>query len=188
MGQMVSKLAGEDVDVEICEAGDVVIDFSSLEGTKKAIAMGKPLVCGTTNLSEDILEELKELSTKVPVLYSPNFSLGIALCFEMLEFLKKNLGNDADVLIEETHHTQKIDSPSGTAKKMAEILNTTNIKANRVDGVIGTHQVEFLLGKEKIILRHEAFSREVFAQGAIAAAKFIYGKPPKLYSIRDIFV
>lgn len=186
MGQMVSKLAQEDPEVEMVDEGDVVIDFSSPEGTRKAIALGKPLVCGTTGLVEDIMEELEELSKVVPVLYSPNFSLGMALCFEVLGFLKKNLA--AEIIIEETHHTQKVDAPSGSAKKMAEILETENVASNRVDGVIGTHQVEFLFGKEKITLRHDALSREVFAQGAIAAAKFIYDKPPGYYSFRDIFV
>ncbi|MDN3505945.1 MAG: dihydrodipicolinate reductase C-terminal domain-containing protein [Simkaniaceae bacterium] len=186
MGQIVTKLADEDSEVEVADEGDVVIDFSSPEGTKKAIALGKPLVCGTTGLDEDVMKELETLSKIVPVLYAPNFSLGMALSYEMLGFLKKNL--DAEVFIEETHHTKKADTPSGSAKKMAEILETENVVSHRVDEVVGTHKVEFLFGKEKITLQHEALSREIFAQGAIAAAKFIFGKPPKFYSISDIFV
>lgn len=188
MGQMVYSLAGEDPCIEVVEDGDVVIDFSSPEGTKKAIAMGKSLVCGTTGLSEEIIQQLHTLSEKVPVLYSPNFSLGINLCFEMLEFLNKRLGHAAKVTIEETHHTQKVDSPSGTAKRMAELLGVENVVAHREEDVVGIHQVDFLLSSEKISLRHVALSRAAFAEGAIAAAKFLFNKPPKFYSLRDIFV
>ena len=188
MGQMVCSLAEKDPCVEVSDDGDVVIDFSSPEGTKKAIAMGKPLVCGTTGLSEEIIQQLHTLSEKVPVLYSPNFSLGMDLCFQMMEFLNKKLGSAAKIAIEETHHTQKVDSPSGTAKRMAELLGVENVTVRRENDVVGIHQVDFLLSSEKISLRHVALSRAAFAEGAISAAKFLYNKPPKFYSLRDIFV
>jgi len=187
MGKMVRELAEKDPEVEVVEGGDVVIDFSSPEGTKKAIAMQKPLVCGTTGLSEEIMEQLHALSEKVPVLYSPNFSLGMALCFEMLTFLKKRLKKQAKITIEETHHTQKIDAPSGTAKRMAKILEVEEVLSHREGNVTGIHQVDFLLANEKITLSHEALSRASFAEGALMAAKFIWNQPPKFYSILDVF-
>lgn len=186
MGQAIQELVEKDPLLEIASDGDVVIDFSRSDGTKKAIAMEKPLVCGTTGLDTETLEELLELSKRVPVLYSPNFSIGMAACFELLPTLKKHLGT-SKISIHEIHHTHKIDSPSGSAKRMGELLGTDRITSLRTDEVVGIHEVEFLLDNEKIVLRHEAFSRKAFAEGAIAAAKFIYDQSPGLYSLKDIF-
>ena len=187
MGQMVSSLAKKDPEIELSDAGDVVIDFSTPEGTRAAIALGKPLVTGTTGLSKEIFSELAELAKRVPVLHSPNFSLGIALCFEMLEQMSARLKKFSQIEIQEIHHTQKADSPSGTALKMAEILGVDEVHAERVGDIVGIHQVNFLFNNEKLSLRHEALSREAFAQGALIAAKFLFNKPPKLYSLSDVF-
>ena len=187
MGQMITELVEDDEMVEIGGDGDVVIDFSSPEGTKEAIRLGKPLVCGTTGLTNDIFKELEELSKKVPVLYSPNFSLGMAFCFEMLENMAEKLKKFSKIEIQEIHHTQKVDQPSGTAKKMGEILGVGEITSERKDDIVGIHQVNFLFNNEKLTLRHEALSRKVFAQGALVAAKFIFNKPAKFYELREVF-
>ncbi len=186
MGQAIQELVEKDPLLEIANDGDVVIDFSRPAGTKKAMAMELPLVCGTTGLDTEILEEMLELSKRVPVLYSPNFSIGVAACFELLPTLKKHLGT-SEISIHEIHHTHKIDSPSGTAKRMGELLGTGRITSERTDEIVGIHEVEFLLDNEKIVLRHEAFSRKAFAEGALRAAKFIWNKPPGLYSLKNIF-
>jgi len=187
MGQMISELASKDPELEIVDDGDVVIDFSSPEGTKKAIAMGKPLVCGTTGLSEEIFRDLQKLAKEVPVLYSPNFSLGIALCFEMLDQMAEKLKKFSKISIKEIHHTQKVDSPSGTAKRLGELLETENITAERIGDVIGVHQVNFLFDEEELILKHEVFSRKAFAHGAIVAAKYLFNRPAKYYKLSDVF-
>ncbi|NGX38643.1 MAG: 4-hydroxy-tetrahydrodipicolinate reductase [Chlamydiae bacterium] len=187
MGQMVATLAEKDPEVELSDVGDVVIDFSTPEGTRAAIALGKPLVSGTTGLSEEIFNELAALSKRVPVLHSPNFSLGIALCFEMLEQMSAKLKKFSQIEIQEIHHTQKVDAPSGTALKMAEILGVDKVHSERIGDVVGIHQVNFLFNNEKLSLRHEALSREAFAQGALVAAKFLFNKPPKLYSLGEVF-
>ncbi len=187
MGQMITELASKDPEVEIVRSGDVVIDFSTPEGTKKAIDMGKPLVCGTTGLSEEIFQDLQALAKKVPVLYSPNFSIGIALCFEMLETVGEKLKKLSKITIQETHHTQKVDSPSGTAKRLGELLDTDAITSERIGDVIGVHQVKFLFDHEELILKHEAFSRKAFAEGALIAAKFLFNRPAKIYKLSDVF-
>lgn len=188
MGKALTALIAEDPDIELSEQGDVLIDFSHPEGTKKAIAAGKPLVCGTTGLSEAIMQELHFLSQKVPVLYSPNFSLGMALCFEIVEALKMKTQFFNHIEIEETHHLQKADSPSGTAKKLGELLDVHTISSKRCKDVVGIHQIDFFLADEKICLRHEAASRLAFAKGALAAAKFIHERPAKFYSLKDLFL
>lgn len=188
MGRAISSLAKQDPEVEVGEEGEIVVDFSSPEGTKKALALQKPLVCGTTGLSHEVMEELRTLSKKVPVLYSPNFSLGMTLCFEILDLLKKKRTFFSKIAIEETHHKDKVDAPSGTAKRMAQLLGVDKVSSHRIDEVIGTHEINFFLEEEKIILKHEALSRKVFAKGALAAVKFIYNRPPKFYTLHDLFV
>jgi len=190
MGKTLIDLIKADSEVEYVGVQcDVVIDFSAPEGTKKAIAMKKPLVCGTTGLSEEIFSKMRALSKKVPVLYCSNFSLGMTLCFEMLKQMSTQFKKSFKIEIEELHHAQKKDAPSGTALKMAELLGVDRsiITTQRMGNGIGTHQVNFILNDEKVTLKHEALSRTAFAQGALTAAKFIFNKPAKLYSLSDIF-
>jgi 4-hydroxy-tetrahydrodipicolinate reductase len=182
MGQMLQALAKKDPEVEISDVGEVVIDFSSPEGTKKAIALGKPLVSGTTGLSEEIFASLFELSKKVPVLYSPNFSIGMSLLFEMLQ----TVNGKFEVEIEETHSVQKKDAPSGTALQLGELLQTKKIQAHRVNETVFKHKIKILIEQEMLTLEHEAYSREVYALGALKAAKFLHHKPPKLYSLSEV--
>jgi len=190
MGQVLEALIEDDPDLKLVEEDcDVVIDFSSPKGTKKALSMKKPLVCGTTGLNDEIFANMQELAKKIPILYSPNFSLGIALCSMMLEKVGPYLKKFASIGIEEVHHMEKKDSLSGTALKLAQILgiDSAAIKAKRIPNVVGIHQINFTLDNEMVSLRHEAFSREAFAKGAIEAAKFIFNKPAKFYEIRDLF-
>ena len=188
MGKAVAALAQADPEFELALEGDVVIDFSSPEGTKVAIAMGKPLVCGTTGLSREIFEEMRELATRVPVLYSPNFSLGICLLFEMMEAFAEKLKRFGSVSIEEIHHTEKKDTPSGTALKLGQLLGIDEIEAKRQGDVIGIHQVKVSFDSEELLIRHKSHSREVFARGALTCAKFLLTKPPKMYQLSDIFI
>lgn len=185
MGLVLQELIAEDPELMLSDHPDVVIDFSAEKGTKKAIKWGKPLVCGTTGLSEETFKQLQSLAKFVPVVYSPNFSLGIALLFEVAPFLAKHC-DPSQILIEETHHTEKKDSPSGTALRLKEFLNTPRIESIREKGEVGTHRVQFNFEDEKLEIAHFAFSRRAFAKGAILAAKKILSLPPNYYSFREI--
>lgn len=168
---------------------DVVIDFSTREGTCQATRLKKPLVCGTTDLSEKEFELLNNLSKKVPVLYSPNFSLGMALCFSLLEQMGSKVKNFSRIAISEKHNKGKKDAPSGSALHMAKLLNIpkNQIVCERLDQTIFYHQIEFFLNKEKVVIQHEAFSRENFAMGALSAAKFLFNKPAGMYGLKDLW-
>lgn len=188
IGKVLSALILEDPELKLDQDGEIVIDFSSPEGTKKAISLQKPLVCGTTGLSDDTMQELIHLARLVPVIYSPNFSIGITLCFEILAFLKDKQKFFTNVTIQESHHKNKKDTPSGTALKMGEIMDCKKILSQRTAEEVGKHEIDFFLANEKISLRHEASSREAFAHGAILAAKYIYNREPKFYNFSDCLV
>lgn len=188
MGQVLSNLIDLNPEFILVEEDeDLVIDFSTPEGTKAALERNRPLVCGTTGLSEEICAQMEALSQKVPIVYSSNFSIGITLLSSFLKTLPKNL---CQIEIEETHHKNKIDSPSGTALHLAQILSIDpkNIIAKRQNNEVGIHQVFLEWEKESLTLTHKVTSRKVFAQGALHAAKYILKKPAKLYNFADILV
>lgn len=188
MGNAIVSEIDKDPALTLSESGEVIIDFSTPEGTLQAISMGKPLVSGTTGLNTKHFELMKNLSKKVPVLYSPNFSYGVNLLFEIAKAYSHQLKNIATLSIEETHHTSKKDAPSGTALQLGELLEVTNITSNRVKETIGIHKLNILFDDEELILQHKANSRAAFAKGALNAVKFLLNRPPKLYQISDIFV
>lgn len=190
MGRALSALIGKEPLYSLVEEGaDVVLDFSSPEGTKSAIALGKPLVCGTTALPQGVWSSLLALSKEQPVLYSPNYSLGIAACLSICLPLKKILGPHAQISIQEIHHKEKKDAPSGTALKLAELLAVPKerISSLRAEGAIGVHEIQFSLPGEELSIRHHALSREAFAKGALQAAQFIQNQTPGLYTLQDLF-
>jgi 4-hydroxy-tetrahydrodipicolinate reductase len=208
MGRAIIKLApkaGLTVAAKISENSkwptsgrgiDGVIEFSSPEGFKGAIEWclrhRKPLVAGATGLKPADKAALKRASKKIPVLYSANMSLGVAVMRAMLE----QFGAVADwrFAMEETHHTRKKDKPSGTAKMLAtRLIEDTGIrrlpiKAIRRGNVPGTHQIEAFGPDETILLRHTAHDRRVFARGAIKAARWLFDKNrPGLYDLSDLY-
>lgn len=189
-----SKSKGEILNSSKLDAYDLIIDFSSKEGLysilQKALAAKKPLVTGTTGLKDAEIDYLKECSKTIPILHSNNFSPGIALLREAMQ--KIALLFPAEIEIEEKHHIHKKDSPSGTALILKKDLEKTgkndiNIKSIREGEIIGEHKVLFSGKEEKIILEHIATSRDLFCRGALLAAKFLYGKKPKLYSFQEVF-
>jgi 4-hydroxy-tetrahydrodipicolinate reductase len=178
------------------EEAEVLIDFTSASSTieylKLAEDLKKPLIIGTTGLSLEIEAQMSLVSKKIPLFYSPNFSLGIAACMQTALTLSKLLEGHASIQIEETHHVNKKDAPSGTALKFEKILQAQNkaaipIKSIRLDEVIGEHKVFFVMEGERIELSHFCHSREVFAKGVLQAAKFLPGKPPGIYGMKDLF-
>ena len=176
---------------------DVVIDFSSPDGTALITAWCQKnkvaLVSGTTGLSPLQEKELVIASKEIPVFRSPNMSLGLNGMIEALKTFCQEF-SEGEVVIEETHHKNKKDSPSGTAKLLHHIVRE-NVKPEvkvsepvsfRVGEVFGVHKVSFIGGGEVVNFEHQALSRGIFAQGAIHAAKWLVGKGPGLYSMEDM--
>ncbi len=175
---------------------DCLIDFSSPQAIAEHLSFltqsRKAVVIGTTGLTENEQANIKQASKLIPIVFSPNMSVGVNLLFELLKMSAKVL-KGYKVSIEEAHHIHKKDAPSGTAKKIAQIINeeafsikTENIKAIRENEIVGDHKVIFESDVDKIELYHSAKTRDIFAQGALLAAKWVVGKVPGLYSMENI--
>ncbi len=175
----------------------VVIDFSRPEAMPRLIAAmsgsGIRLVCGTTGLDRKERQLLKEYSQEIAVLYDENMSYGI-LALKKLLRTAAPLFRGYDVEIVETHHAGKRDRPSGTALALSEVISTERadgagaprIHSLRLGGVSGEHRVLFANQEEAITLSHRALSRDVFARGAIRAARFITEKTKGFYRMSDL--
>lgn len=208
MGSRITSLAAKDKNfkitarieindsVDLIKGSDVLIEFTTPEATishLKVCSAGKvAMVIGTTGLSDQQLSEIKLASKKIPIVYSPNMSIGVNCLFELVKISAKKLGLDYDVSIIEAHHVHKKDSPSGTAKNIAQIVKESSgkevkdIKAVREGEIVGDHRVIFESTVDKLELFHSAKTRDIFALGALAAAKFVAGKKPRLYSMADV--
>lgn len=195
---------------DIPDAFDVVIDFShpdNLENTLNfARNSGIPCVIGTTNLTNDLKARMAETAKYAPILYSANYSLGVAVIKKAAKIMYDALGIDFDVEIIETHHNKKADAPSGTAKAIADAIDPENeiprvygregapgargreigIHAVRGGTVAGEHKVMFFGEDETLEIRHEAISRKIFAKGACRAAEWLIGKANGLYNMEDV--
>lgn len=196
-------------------ATDVLIDFTSPEvsirNLKACAAQGKPMVIGSTGFSKEQLSEVKNLVQSIPCVLSPNMSVGVNVCFKVLADLAKILGPDFDAEIVEAHHRMKKDAPSGTAVRMGEVVATAlgrDYRANakyhregitgertrdeigmqtiRGGDIVGEHTVYFIGMGERIELTHRAHTRDMFARGAVRAAKWVVGKKPGLYDMQDV--
>lgn len=190
---------------------DVLVDFTSpfiLENhLRHAIQTKKPIVIGTTGLSEPQMGLMQETSKHVPLLYATNMSLGITLLLNLIEEAAKKLDTCFDIEILEKHHNLKKDAPSGTALSLGKAAQTGRKKGEfvmhwtdhekRQEGQIGfavqrggtisgEHIVSFYGPDELIEFRHQASSRRIFAQGALKAASWIKGQKPGLYSMKDV--
>lgn len=193
---------------------DVVIDFSNAGAVDALLdycAEKKiPVVLCTTGLSEEQLEKVRETSEKTAVLKSANMSMGINLLLKLLKDAAKVLGNAGyDIELVERHHNQKLDAPSGTALALADSINEAlngeyhyvydrsqvrqkrdakeiGISAVRGGTIVGDHEVIFAGTDEVIEFRHSAYSRNVFAKGAVEAAKFLAGKETGMYDMGDV--
>ena len=172
---------------------DVVIDFSlplaSYEIAESCAKHGIPLVSGVTGLDPKQMAALQTVSKKIPLLYSANMSIGIQMLAKALEALKG--ADDFDLSIEELHHRHKKDRPSGTAILLnAELKQRTGREASEIlslrgGGIVGTHRVLALSESESLVFEHIALNRTVFARGACRAARWILGRAPGFYSLRD---
>lgn len=180
---------------ELSELGscDVAIDFTSPEATghhlEAALSAKKPLVIGTTGHQPEEKKAIQEAAQAIPILYSPNFSFGVALCLEAAAQISKRLFGACQITIYETHHIHKKDRPSGTALAFAQAVGSgpETIHSVRSGEVVGEHTVVFECGHERIELKHAAHSRDAFAHGALLGAKFLAKQPPGLYALKDLF-
>ena len=174
---------------------DVLVDFTLPEATEEHLdyvaKYKKALVLGTTGLSDAQKNKVEEVSRVVPVVFSPNMSIGVNVLFDILPEIAKRLGPDYSVEIVEAHHKNKKDAPSGTAKKMAEVISAATKKvvpmhSVRLGDIFGDHTIVFCGNSERIEIRHQAHTRDLFCVGALKAAKWIFGKPAGLYSMQDV--
>lgn len=174
---------------------DVFVDFTIPEATEANLdyvaRYKKALVLGTTGLNENQIKKVEEIANVVPVVFSPNMSIGVNTLFAVLPEIAQRLGSDYGIEVIEAHHKGKKDAPSGTAKKLAEVLREAvkkeiPVHSIRLGDIVGDHTVVFCGNSERIEIKHQAHSRDLFAIGALKAAKWIAGKPAGLYSMQDV--
>lgn len=192
---------------------DAVIDFSVPKATEEILALCLekriPVVICTTALSDALIERINDAAKSIPVFRSGNMSLGINLMRVLLKQARLTLGDSFDIEIVETHHNRKKDAPSGTALMLAEAIKDADqtehayvygrsekdrrrapgeIGFHSIRGgtIVGQHEVRFLGEDEEISIRHEAYSKQVFAVGALKAAQFLLNKRNGLYTMEDL--
>ncbi len=194
----------------------VTIDFTVHNFTDEVVAtaveLGQPLVIGTTGHTEEQREKIRAASEQIPIVYAPNFSIGVNTLFWITRKAAEILGNErCDIEVTEMHHKHKIDSPSGTARRLLEILNEATdtdydkdiehgrfgnvgpreqgkigMHTLRGGDVVGDHTVMFAADGERVELSHKASSRMTFATGSVAAAVWLDGKKSGLYDMQDV--
>jgi 4-hydroxy-tetrahydrodipicolinate reductase len=189
---------------------DALVEFTTPEATIEHLGYCRPVVIGTTGLSEEQLARVEEAARNVPVVLAPNMSVGVSLVREVVRELSEKLGPQYDVEIVESHHRNKADAPSGTALLLARAAaegrgkdidevavygregraprgeGEIGIHALRGGAVVGEHRVIFYGLGEEVEVTHRALSRRTFATGALRAARFVAGAPPGLYSMLDV--
>ncbi len=226
MGKLISGLLGAEIVGRVSLDGengaartfaelgeqdaDVVIDFShhtaACDVAAYAVKIGAAAVIGTTGHTTEEKAAIRKAAETVPVFYSGNMSLGIAVLCRLAKQAAACFP-DADIEIVETHHNRKADAPSGTAHMLFEAVHSVRpnavehcgragegkrtrdevgISSLRMGGVVGIHEVHICTGNQVLTLRHEALSREMLAEGAVDAARFILGKQPGLYGMEDL--
>lgn len=197
---------------DIKEKIDVIIDFSIPKASLNILEYARknkiPIVIATTGFSDEELKVIKEASEEIPVFRSSNMSLDINLMAKIVQEIARVL-NDTDIEIIETHHNRKVDSPSGTAILLADAINEVleNKKTYTFDrmqrrekrskdeigfssirggNIVGEHTVQFFGENETLEIKHTSYSRQVFVEGALKAAKFIVNKNSGLYDMRSM--
>ena len=194
---------------------DVLIDFTSPEASLQHLALcqqhGKAIVIGTTGFAADQEALIVDAAKSIPVVFSPNMSIGVNLCLKLLQESARVLGDEVDIEISEAHHRFKKDAPSGTALKMGSVIaetlgrdldevavygregmgeertrSTIGFSTVRAGDIVGDHTVTFASLGERVEITHKASSRMTFAAGAVRAAAWIVGQEAGLYSMQDV--
>ena len=194
---------------------DVLIDFTHPTTTLVNVALcraaGKAMVIGTTGFSDAEKQLLLEAGQDVPIVFAPNFSVGVNLCLKLLDMAARVMGDEADIEIIEAHHRHKVDAPSGTALRMGEVVaqalgrdlgkvavygregqtgarerETIGFATVRAGDVVGDHTVLFATEGERVEITHKASSRMTFAKGAVRSALWLDAREPGLYDMQDV--
>lgn len=209
MGLRILELAKAEAGIEVAGVFDIgddpepliakcecLIEFTAPQATADHLELcekhGKAIVIGTTGLSEAQEEKVALAAQKIPVVYSPNMSVGVNVLFKIVGEAAKALGHEYRVEIVEAHHVHKKDTPSGTAKELARIVKDVRgdaripIESVREDEIVGEHTITFEGPLDVIELTHSAKTRDIFAKGALVAAKYIVQKKNGLFSMRDV--
>ena len=199
-------------EISSTEGVDCIVDFSHHSVTAAlldfAVAKNLPLVLATTGHTEEEIEMISDATKKIPLFYSGNMSLGIALLIELAKTAAAAMP-EAEIEIIEKHHNRKVDAPSGTALMLANAITEVRpgsyanmgrsgqgkrcpeeigIHSIRMGNIVGEHEVIVGTANQTISLKHEAHNRALFAEGALAAASFIIGLPAGLYNMNDMIV
>ena len=188
---------GGEIDA-IAGCSDVLIDFSLPEANATVVAAAVqhrvPLVCGVSGLGDAHMASLDDAAKSVPVVFDRNMSLGVAVLENIARKAARALGPDFEVEIRKVHHVHKLDAPSGTALKLGEAIATArgtdpediHYESERRGEVPGDHTVVLASPTERLSLSHSVTTRQVFADGAIRAARWVVGKPPGRFTMHDV--
>ncbi len=197
------------------QKGDVIIDFTHPTATmillQEALKFEKPMVIGTTGVSEEDKEKVRKAAKKIPIVFSPNMSVGMNVMFKLVADAAAALGEEYDAEVVEVHHRNKQDAPSGTALRLGEAIafargtrlsrvgrfvrqgmigaraaGEIGIQSLRAGDVVGEHTVLFAGVGERIELTHHAHNRDNFARGALLAARWVVHQKPGLYTMMDV--
>lgn len=188
---------GDSLEAALDAGADALIDFSSAEASARNALLAAdariPVVVGTTGMNEAQCAAIMEAAHAVAVVRSSNMSVGVNVMWNLIERAARTLGAEFAVAIEETHHAHKLDKPSGTAKTMAEYATLSGRRADEIaitsrrEGeVVGDHTITFTGPGETLTISHHAVTRDIFAAGAVAAGRWIVGKPARLYGMADV--
>jgi 4-hydroxy-tetrahydrodipicolinate reductase len=209
------KVAVAAINAKDVGTSDGIIDFSSPAASMRLLETArevkKPLVIGTTGFTAEEKSGIEKAARDIPILFSPNMSPGVNLLFKLTEVASQALSTEYDVEIFEAHHRFKKDAPSGTAKRLLEIVRNNlrglkdakevpgregitgertkheiGVLAMRGGDIVGEHTVYFTTIGERIELTHRAMSRDILAKGAVAAMEYLSGKPAGLYTMYDV--
>ena len=193
-GKALGIVVSSDLDAA-CKDIDCLIDFTLPEPTLTHISVclenKVAMVIGTTGFDDAGKKIIENAAKSIPIVFSPNMALGVNVLFKIVSEAAKAAGMDFSIKVDETHHVHKKDSPSGTAKRIGEVIEEASgtyppIEAFREGEVIGNHGIIFESQYETLEIRHDAKSRDVFAAGSVKASKFVSDKNPGLYDMGDV--
>lgn len=199
----------------LAEHFDVLIDFTRPAATLDHLVLcrklGKAMVIGTTGFSAEQKMEIFHAADYIPIVFAPNMSVGVNLCFKLLDMAARVLGDSVDIEVMEAHHRHKVDAPSGTALAMGQVVakalgrdleqcavygregvtgerdrSTIGFATVRAGDIVGEHTVLFADVGERIEITHRASSRMTFAKGAVRAAAWLAGREPGLFDMQDV--
>ena len=177
---------------------DVFIDFTNPAATMEYLDIARKrgirVVIGTTGLSDQQKSEVAKAAKDIPIVFSPNMSIGMNITYKLLEMAASILKDNAEVALLDVHHSRKQDAPSGTSLRMKEIiekasstnLSNINVASLRIGDAVGCHTALFALRGEQIEITHRATNRTLFAEGALEAAKWLIDQKPGLYDMQDV--